>query len=292
MQHSHQDPLYRASRNAACDRPSGSSRGLSAELRRLAALRGHSSIISSSTFHKTGRNPLTRAVDSVLEFIRKYLPPIHWLATYALAVLLYSYARVVQATVEIVTVGCYQWPDLPKGSVLAFWHGCAPSLLVAFHARRPSFPIKVMISRDARGDYVALFCRWLGFEIIRGDAQHGAWKALLDIANDVQNGAGALISPDGGGPPRVARVGAVAVASAARVPLIAIGTECRPALFERHKWDRARNPLPYGRIAIACGKPLVFPLIEDADSLERARQQLQDALDHVTNEASTAVVRR
>lgn len=150
-------------------------------------------------------------------------------------------------------------------------------------------PVKLMVSDDARGDCVALFCRWLGFEIVRGDAQHAGWKAVREIASDVHHGAAALISPDGGGPPLVARVGAVVLASAAQVPLIPLGSDCRPAVFERHKWDASRNPLPWGRIAIACGEPLTFPPFQDADSIESGRRQLQDALDRVAGEARDAL---
>jgi hypothetical protein len=282
MQTTHQNPLYPAPLDGlASDRP----RGFAVEIARVTALHRRSKTISSAEFHKVGRNRITRTIDTTLEFVRRFLPPIHWIAVRFLALLLYGYARAVRATTEIVTVGSYRWPDVPKGSVLAIWHGSAPSLLVAFTARRPRMPVKLMVSRDPRGDCVALFCRWLGFKIVRGDAEHGGWKALIEIANEVQNGAGALISPDGGGPPFVARVGAVALASAVGVPLIPVGADCSPSVFERHKWDDARNPLPYGRIAVACGEPLTFPSFEDAASLERARQQLQDALDGAADEA-------
>ena len=236
-----------------------------------------------------GRNRLTRAIDTALDFVRRWLPPIHWVGVRLFAILLYGYARAVGATAEIKALGSYRWPDIPKESVLAVWHGSAPSLLAAFTARRPGVPLKLMVSRNPRGDCVALLCRWLGFEIVRGDAEHGGWNALIEIANDVHNGAAALISPDGGGPRFVARVGAVALASAVRVPLIPVGADCRPALFERHKWDDARNPVPYGRIAVVCGEPLTFPSFEDAASLERARQQLHDALDRAAEEARGAL---
>jgi lysophospholipid acyltransferase (LPLAT)-like uncharacterized protein len=62
-----------------------------------------------------------------------------------------------------------------------------------------------------------------------------------------------------------------------------------PALFEWHKWDDARNPLPYGRIAVVCGEPLTLPSFEDPASLERARQQLHDALDRAAEEARHAL---
>jgi len=228
-------------------------------------------------------------IDATFEFLRQYLPPIHWLGVRVSALLLYGYARAVGATAEIVTLGSYRWPDVPRGSVLAIWHGSAPSLLAAFTARRPSMPVKLMVSRYARGDCVALFCRWLGFEIVRGDAEHGGWKALSEIANGVVNGAAALISPDGSGPPFVARVGAVALGSVAGASVIPIGADCRPSVFERHKWDVARNPLPYGRIAVACGQPLTFRSFEDAASLEKARLELQDVLDRAAAEARAAL---
>jgi lysophospholipid acyltransferase (LPLAT)-like uncharacterized protein len=150
-------------------------------------------------------------------------------------------------------------------------------------------PVKLMVSRDARGDCVALVCRWLGFEIIRGDAQHGGWKALGMIAKEVSGGAVALVSPDGGGPPFVASFGAAALAAAIGVPLIPVGADCRPSLFERRKWDQARNPLPFGRIAVACGKPILFPLFESAESLQKARVQLEEALNQSANEARRAL---
>lgn len=286
MQPTHQDPLYPGPPSSpTSERP----KDLAAELARLSAMRHRSRGISSTLFHKIGRPRLTRAVDRTLDFIRRYLPPVHWVATRVLALLLYGYARAVRATAQIVIVGRYPWPDFPGGSVLAIWHGSAPSLLVAFSARRPNMPVKLLVSNDPRGDCVAVFCRWLGFEIVRGDAQGGGWKALTEMANQVHGGAGALITPDGGGPPFFARVGAAALASAAGRPLIPVGADCSPSVFERHKWDKPRNPLPYGQIAVACGEPLMFPRLEDAAALENARQQLQEALDRAAAEARGAL---
>src|SRR5271167_4340565 len=99
MQTAHHDPLYRAPVNGtARDAPAG----IAAEIGRVASLHRRSKTMSSAAFHKTGRNRLTRTVDAALEFVRQYLPPIHWTATRLLAVLLYGYARAVGATAEIV----------------------------------------------------------------------------------------------------------------------------------------------------------------------------------------------
>jgi len=274
MQSGNQPPLYREPLRGT---------EFEAELTRLAALHPHSQTISSSVFHRVGRNRLTRSIDTVLSFVRRYLTPLHWIWITALAIVLYIYARAVAITTRIVTTGSYQWPEVPKGSVLAIWHGSAPSVLAAFAARKPTIPVILMVSRDPRGDCVAVFCRWLGFKIVRGDAEHRGWKALTEIANELHQGAAALIAPDGNGPPFRARVGTAALASSAGVPLIPIGAYCRPSILERHKWDAARNPLPFGRIAIACGEALRFPAFENAESLEKAREQMQDALNRAAD---------
>lgn len=260
-------------------------RRLAAEFARVAALHPQSAMISSPMFHKVGRNRLTRTIDAVLVFIRKHVPPLHRIGIRCLAGCLYVYIRAVAATARMIAAGAYQWPDVPLGSVLAFWHGSAPSLLVAAAARKPPVPVILMVSRDPRGDCVALLCHWLGFETVRGDAEHGGWSALIEIANAVNHGAIALIAPDGGGPPCVARAGVAILASAAKAPLIPVGATCWPSILERRKWDAQRNPLPYARIAIVCGEPLYFPRFEDAAAIEGSRAELQQALDRASHQS-------
>jgi lysophospholipid acyltransferase (LPLAT)-like uncharacterized protein len=221
--------------------------------------------------------------------VKKYLPPLHWIVARFVALLLFGYLRWVGATVRLITEGSFQWPDIPQGSVLAIWHGDAPSLLGAFAARKPHTPLQILVACDARGDSLAIFCRLVGFEVVRGDAAHEGWEALAKIAIRIGEGTSALITTDGGGPALVAKMGAVVLASAGQMPLIPISADCHPAILERHKWDAARNPLPYASIAVVCGEAIKFPALLDAASLEGARQRLRDALDHVSHQTRIAI---
>jgi lysophospholipid acyltransferase (LPLAT)-like uncharacterized protein len=63
------------------------------------------------------------------------------------------------------------------------------------------------------------------------------------------------------------------------MPLVALGADCRPAIFERNKWDAARTPLPFARVAIAVGEPRTLQLFREAGDVEAARLWLQSALD-------------
>jgi lysophospholipid acyltransferase (LPLAT)-like uncharacterized protein len=169
------------------------------------------------------------------------------------------------------------------------WHGCANSWLVVVARRKPLPPMAIMIACDPRGDCLALFCRLLGLRVVRGESNESGWEALAELAQEMARGGCAVITADGGSPARVAKVGAVALASATGAPLLPVGADCRPAIYERHKWDRVRTPLPFGHVAIALGRPRDYSALIDLAKIEEARRRLQDALNEVAATAKGAI---
>ena len=134
-----------------------------------------------------------------------------------------------------------------------------------------------------------VLCRLLGLRVIRGDWEHRGWPAVRRMATAVAEGTCAVITPDGGGPRRTARAGALVLAAAANVPLLAIGADCRPSIREPHKWDKPRNPLPFGRIAISIEEPLHLDEFHDPSDLESARLRLEQALEDANCKARHAL---
>jgi lysophospholipid acyltransferase (LPLAT)-like uncharacterized protein len=147
----------------------------------------------------------------------------------------------------------------------------------------------ILVATDARGEALALLCRWLGLEVVRGDDEHAGWAALGELAMLVEDGARAILTVDGMGPARVIKPGAVALAAATGVPIVPASTACRPALVERHKWDRAQNPIPFSRIAIAFGDPVEVPMAHDLATLDRTLAELGAAIDAATVVAEAAL---
>ena len=92
---------------------------------------------ASRTVALQERNRWTRFIDRLTQAARRYLAPIHWMGAATLALALFLYARLAALTIRLKAIGIVSWPDVPRGCVLALWHGCAPSLLVAIAARRP-----------------------------------------------------------------------------------------------------------------------------------------------------------
>ena len=225
-----------------------------------------------------GRNWFTRTLDAMFGFIKRHVRPLHVLGLTLTAVIFCIYARVVALTARLSTSGVLTWPNVPAPSVVALWHGNAPSLLVAFAMRRTAAPAVILVASDPRGDYLALLCRMLGFEVVRTDGTHGSWNELTALAEKLKQGACVIITADGGGPARVAKWGAVGLASATGVPLVPLKADCSPALQQSHKWDDARNPLPFSSVTVWVGTPRRFEPFNDEESIERARKWLEETL--------------
>lgn len=231
------------------------------------------------------RNLFTRALDRLLVGGRHYAPPLHRIGVLVSAFIVFLYARLVVLTMQLVTSGAFQWPNIPAPSVLALWHADAPSLLVAYAARRPKADLAIMISPDPRGDFLALLCRLLGFVVVRGGSAEGGWEALIELAQKIEQGACAVVTADGGGPARTVKVGALALASAARVPILPVGASCHPAIVERRKWDEARNPLPFSNVSVVTGEPRDIERLNELEAIERYSRYLQVALEKLRVEA-------
>jgi len=225
-----------------------------------------------------GRNALTRSLDTAFALVRKYLPPVHWLFAAMSAVILFLYVQIVAVTARLDTTVTGGWPHVPAPCVLALWHRDAPSLLVAFAKRRPHVRTVIMIARDPRGDSLAMLCRLVGLGVVRGDSEEGGWEALQQLATELMDGACVILTADGGGPARIAKVGAVALASSVGVPLIPLAADSQPAIEERHKWDAARNPLPFGNLLVLLGPALRLEPLVDLRSIEEARSWLEVTL--------------
>jgi lysophospholipid acyltransferase (LPLAT)-like uncharacterized protein len=233
---------------------------------------------------QSGRNLLTRSLDWFFGAARLYVPPLYRIGAAIIAFVVFLYARLVALTVRLMRGGHLRWPDIPAPCVLVLWHGDAPSFLVAFATRRPDVDLAILISFDARGDFLALLCRLLGFTVVRGGGTEHGWEVLIDLARKIEEGACVILTADGGGPAHVVRVGALALASATRVPLVPLSANCHPAIVERRKWDAARNPVPFAKIAVALGEARMIGPLSNLETIEENRRYLQSALEELSIE--------
>ena len=196
-----------------------------------------------------------------------------------------QYIRLVRATTRWQIVGS----DIPrsfwdKGEpfILAFWHG---RLLMMPHCWDYSKPIHVLTSQHRDGLLLADTVAHFDIHTISGSSSKGGAQALRAMVKHLEGGECIGITPDGPRGPRMrASEGIVAVAKLSGTPII-------PATFATVKgrnlgsWDRFLVAWPFGRGVIVWDNPIKVPCDADAEALEYARQDLEKALNAITNEA-------
>src|SRR5947207_8852899 len=211
-------------------------------------------------------------------------------------VLAAEYLRLVWKTtwLAIEPEGVYEKVDRDAPVIIAMWHG---QHFLAPFARRAEHRAKVLVSRHRDGEINALAVERLGLDTIRGSGSHGAVQtrkrgaaAFRQMLAALDEGYILALTAD---VPKVARVGGLGIVMLARAsgrPILplAVATSRR---IELDNWDRSAVNLPFGRAAVVAGDLIRVPAIK-GDALESYRQDVEDALNRVTDRAYDIVDRR
>jgi hypothetical protein len=158
--------------------------------------------------------------------------------------------------------------------VLAFWHGRILPATWFFRGRG----IVVITSENFDGEWIARIIERFGYGTARGSTTRGGRRALLQLRRDMAAGKPAGFTLDGPrGPARQAQAGAVWLAGATGNPLLPFHIEARRHWTAR-SWDRTQVPKPFSTMALAIGAPIHVPSDADAETIERKRSELEEAL--------------
>ncbi len=174
------------------------------------------------------------------------------------------------------------------GYLLAMFHG--RMFLPVWHLRKKGFTALVSSSRD--GEAVTRLVAKLGHDTVRGSSHRGASRALKGMVSAIKNGNNGAVMVDGPkGPIHDPKIGTIAIARLAGVPILPLLASANP-----HKqfgsWDRFQLPLPFSRGVMLYGPPLVIPKRADKDEMERLRLELQRRMLEMKDKADRIVINR
>jgi lysophospholipid acyltransferase (LPLAT)-like uncharacterized protein len=146
-------------------------------------------------------------------------------------------------------------------------------------------PVVLMASPSRDGTFIGEVARGLGFTICFGSRRKGGVQALRHMADYYRQGYSCGLIADGSrGPARVAQKGPLYLARATGAPIVPLAVA---ASFKKtfHTWDRFVLPLPFSRLALLVGEPLPIPPAARGAALETLRQELQDRLNGLCQQA-------
>ena len=170
----------------------------------------------------------------------------------------------------------------------ASWHRHA---IFLFYFFRNLGDRLIMISRSLDGEMTANIARRFRYTVVRGSSSRGGSQALEEMI-DVMNVGGkkylcgtAVDGPRG--PARLMKKGMVAVARQTGALFIPMACSGNRLITFPKAWDKTILPKPFSRITIIFGEPVPIPADLDHSELETIRQNLEDRLNHLTDEVDS-----
>lgn len=140
-----------------------------------------------------------------------------------------------------------------------------------------SFVVIVSLSKD--GDLVATTLEKLGNRLARGSSSRGGKKAMTEMIELMRLGFPAALSVDGPrGPAREVKSGIVEIARVTNsciVPYI-VYSKC---FWSFNSWDKFRFPIPFTRIVIKYGNPIIVPEDVSREKFEQIKIEIKSALE-------------
>ena len=169
-----------------------------------------------------------------------------------------------------------------KPFILAFWHG---RLLMMPYCWRRTDLVNMLISGHRDGRLISQTVKHFKIDSVVGSTTSGGAQAMRHLIRLMRSGGIVGITPDGPRGPRM-RVGEGTVALA-RLS----GAAIVPATFAASRrrimgsWDRFVLALPFCRGVFLWGEPIVVPRDADNALLEARRQDLETAMNDLSDRA-------
>jgi lysophospholipid acyltransferase (LPLAT)-like uncharacterized protein len=162
--------------------------------------------------------------------------------------------------------------------IYTFWHG---RLLVLSYTHRCR-NIQVLASEHTDGDLMGRTIEWLGFGHLKGSSSKGGARAIRELSDVLQRGLDVGLTIDGPrGPRGVVKQGAVELGRLTGTVIVPISNSARSRRLFR-SWDRFQLPVPFARVVVAYGEPILVPAGAGSDERERCRLLLEQRLNTLT----------
>jgi len=191
-----------------------------------------------------------------------------------------GYLRLLQATTRFLEEGATDVANArDRGPVIAcFWHNRLLGPLIPQRGRQ----IGVVISQSRDGELITRVVEGFGYVGLRGSSSRGGSDALRAVLRHLRRGRDVAFTPDGPkGPRYTVQPGVVYVARRAGLPVLPVGVAyTRKKVFR--SWDRFQLPLPWGRVCLVYGEPV---LVDASLPDEAAREAVRSALSAATDAA-------
>jgi hypothetical protein len=169
--------------------------------------------------------------------------------------------------------------------LVVFWHGKYIPFFTILRDRGAC----IFSSRSLRGEVIAGICRRFGHHCLTIPG-HAGERALHLMREALAGRKMAALVPDGPmGPYHQVKHGVIRLAADLGMVLLPASAADRPKFVLTRRWDRMELPLPFSRVRLTIGRPIVIPRDLGGRSIEWWERQVREALEAVGEEAEAGL---
>ncbi len=167
-----------------------------------------------------------------------------------------------------------------RPAVFAFWYHQIYFLLYYFGSRR----MAILMTPQGKTDQMTSMAPWLGLKVARGSLEGGGRHALLTLLEYLKMGRPVAIAASGSqGPVSTCKAGAFILAQEANVPIVPVAWFSKFYFkIPRKQGEALCIPLPFNRIEIRLGAPLVVQRYDKITELTEVKTTLANQLNQLS----------
>ncbi|MBC7798478.1 MAG: lysophospholipid acyltransferase family protein [Pyrinomonadaceae bacterium] len=193
----------------------------------------------------------------------------------------FALIKIIGSTIKFEIKGWENLENIERDGKLpiqVFWH--EGIFLATYYFRNRK--LVVMTSQSFDGEYIARFIQRFGFGVVRGSSTRGGIGALVEQIRLMKLGCPAGFAIDGPkGPPRIVKEGALLLAKKTGNPIVPFTVTPRK-FWTLKSWDKMRIPQFFTTAFIEISPPIYVSANADESELRVKSQELQKALDALT----------
>lgn len=176
---------------------------------------------------------------------------------------------------RLVDEGGFFRDGFPPAAIPVFWHNRLMMLPWAFARMGGPVRVSVMISQSKDGSLIADTAAKFSLEALRGSSSKGAAGVSRAALDTLAGGGWVGVTPDGPrGPVYTIKPGLVSLAQKTGAPIVPLRVTYGWKICAT-SWDRFQMPLPFSRMKLVIGKPLV---LAPEETQEAAQARIKAAL--------------
>jgi len=201
--------------------------------------------------------------------------------------LAYRYIRLLRATMRFESRNAEVLGRVHEEHgqfIMVFWH----SRFLLMRYAYPFDKIAVLASTHRDSEMLGRVLVRLGAVRVLGSSTRGGVAGMRELLRRMREGLNLAITPDGPrGPRRRVKAGVMATARLTGKPILPVAFGASRAR-RLGSWDRMLVPYPFSHGVYVYGEPMLVPRQAGEAEVERRRIELEQTLDHLTDEADRA----